>query len=51
MTECTPHELLPIMPPNVAQACVEVSGANVRFSSDSVWSVSWSWMTPGSTIA
>ncbi len=51
MTECTPQELLPIMPPNVAYWCVEVSGAKVRSCSGSVMFASWSRMTPGSTRA
>ena len=51
ITEWMPHELLPIMPPNVAYWCVDVSGANVRFICGSVIDVSWSWITPGSTIA
>ena len=30
ITECTPQELLPIMPPSVLWVCVEGSGAKVR---------------------
>jgi len=51
ITECTPQELLPTMPPKVAYACVDVSGANVSWWRSSVWSESWSRITPGWTRA
>ena len=31
ISACTPHELLPIMPPSVHRLCVAGSGAKVRW--------------------
>ena len=50
ITECGPHELLPIMPPSVQRVCVAGSGANVRPCASAA-SRSASHTTPGSTRA
>ena len=50
ITECTPHELLPIIPPSVHQRCVAGSGANVRLCV-SASSRRRSSTTPGCTRA
>jgi hypothetical protein len=50
MIECTPHELLPIMPPNVHRLWVAGSGPKVS-SCSSAASRSWSQITPGCTRA
>jgi hypothetical protein len=50
ITECGPHELLPIMPPSVQRLCVAGSGAYVRACSSAA-SRSTSHTTPGSTSA
>ena len=50
MIECTPQELLPIMPPSVQQPCVAGSGPNVR-PWPSAAARSASRTTPGSTRA
>ena len=50
ITECGPHELLPIMPPSVQRECVAGSGAKVRPCASAA-SRSESHTTPGSTRA
>ena len=50
ITECTPHELLPIIPPSVQWLCVEGSGANIKPCCLAA-SCNESKMTPGSTWA
>ncbi len=50
ITECTPHELLPIMPPSVHHRCVAGSGPNVR-PTRSASSRRRSSTTPGCTRA
>ena len=50
ISECAPHELLPIMPPNVQWSCVEGSGPYVRPWTFAAFRT-MSQITPGSTRA
>src|SRR5207244_1775781 len=51
MTERTPQELFPIIPPNVQWSCVEGSGPKVSWYCCSAGSRRWSRISPGWTRA
>src|SRR6266704_2873522 len=50
MIECTPHELLPIIPPRVQRSCEAGSGAKVKWCFSAALR-RWSRITPGCTRA